>query len=476
MKKWYKKLIIATSIVSSTMIFPTIVLSAKTEKNNDYDFIINSELARVNRFDNNLHIVNFSNVITDLNGHKVLLISFDNMYSIVEIKNLITLETNWEDISQLSQKNNLFYVTTIGIVEKINSNQYKSVLSGEIYDYSNIKDFVLKLNFSRSADIKNEEIEKRESEIKSLTSSEITSEPKKLPYTIVNDAYIWRGSKEMFGSTPNISNLTEHAWWWLTRDTKAKIGYDLPREDEYPNVDKSSGWCCYHALANLLLYNELFKYPALFSDSEYKSYITYDSNPENKILYTSPIFKWNKFNDHPKNEEDRRTFAYFLHKLNNKNYHNFHGGNAGVSFNELYQKFVNNKEVKNKYQTFYSDNWNNSFRNAYKTIINDKLPVILTTADVDEEKYTRFNHAFVAYGYDKDTNQFLITNLWGGKRTSACLLSYYLMADYYSYFAIKPLSFSKTSDYFKPYFLYKGKRYNWQRIEDYIFYDQSANV
>ncbi|WP_426460969.1 putative cysteine peptidase [Mycoplasma hafezii] len=282
MKKIFKKLLIFSSLVSTTAAVPLATISAKVETKFNNNIVFGSELLRVNRIDNKDHKIEFTKTITDLNGHKVFLVCFDNIYSIIDTNSLITLETRWDNLLEFENNQNLFYIPTIGIVEKINNLQYKSVIDETIFDYEQIKDFIVNIDNSKSQFIKVDEYKKRQLELNDFSSFYRSFFVFPIdPYERVTDAYIWRGSKETFASTPNVSNLTEHAWWWLSRDSEQRIGYDEPRT--------GGGWCCYHELANLLLYNEIFKYPGLFSDSEYKRFITNDQNTDNKIRYSSQI-------------------------------------------------------------------------------------------------------------------------------------------------------------------------------------------
>ncbi|MFV8480889.1 putative cysteine peptidase [Mycoplasma sp. 653B] len=463
-------------LFSSAIFVPSMVGKVQNSADTENDIIIKSELARMNKIDKNIHIVNYTKIIEDIHKHKYLLICFDNMYSIIDLRYLISTETRWGDISQYQDLSNLTYVPSKGIFEKINNNSFLEISTKKYYSFEDIKDFEFTLYLPKDSFFKQEQLEKRRSEIKNLSRSSIPKNNEKPnPYAIIPDADIWHGSKRTFISTPNVTDLADHSWWWLTRDSYSRIGYDEDRADEYFDKKISSGWCCYNALSNLILYNELFKHDGLFSDAEYKRFITDDYNPDNLMRYTSPVWKWNKYNDVAATDSERKTFAYYLHQCNDKNYNNFAAGQTGWAFDQVYKRFIEGKKAKDLYQPIYSDTRSVAFKKGWEYITKYKIPVILTTVGV-KGNYNKFDHAFVAYGYDSDTDQFLITNLWGKKETNACLLSYYLGAYRYSMFTLYPVNYSDYHSFPKSYFKYKDSEYTWKEVEAHIIYDQSAKV
>ncbi|MFV8473998.1 putative cysteine peptidase [Mycoplasma sp. Z407A] len=418
----------------------------------------------------------FSKEINDIHNNKVLLIAFNSTYSIVDTNNFLTLETHWYDIWKYKNSENLIYIPTYGLFEKVLFDKVLNVETNLQYDINSFLVSTSQSDILHNLEFINEQKNKRIEDIKNsdLTlSSPYLIRGSESAYKPLDDSFIWLGSERTIYTEPFVSDLVEHSWWWLTRDSDQRIGYDEDRADEFFDKSVSSGWCCYNALANLLLYNELFKYKGVFSTDEYNNFITVDKNTENKLQYSSPVFKWNKYNDIVGKDEDRKSFPYYLHKLNNKNY-NFKSSETGEKLNELYNKFIISKSAKNSYESEYSDRKSKAFKYAWRTIINDKLPVILSVGGVKSDP--GFNHAFIAYGYDRDTDQFLVNNLWGDKKTSACLISYYIKADYYSYFTIKPKNFNNYYMYSDKYFTYENEKYNWRNIEDRILYDRDAKV
>ncbi|WLP85665.1 putative cysteine peptidase [Mycoplasma seminis] len=475
-KKILKTFLSTSVLISSAAIIPSMTTTISSSTDSENDLVIKSELARVNKIDKTVHIVKYTKVIEDIQKHKYLLICFDNMYSIIDMRYLISLETRWGDISQYQNSSNLAYIPSKGIFEKGNDNSFLEISTNKLYSFDEIKDFEFNLYLPKDSFFKQEQLEKRKSQIKELSRTTYRANNEKPnPYTVIPYAEIWHGSDRTFISNPNVTDLADHSWWWLTRDSASRIGYDEDRADEYFNKEVSSGWCCYNALSNLILYNELFKYDGLFSDDEYKTFITNDYNPNNLIRYTSPVWKWHKNNDNAPTDSERRTFDYYLHKLNNKNY-NFKIKESGWALNNLYNKFIKGKKAEKLYQPYYSDSWKYSFKKAWKYITKYKIPVILTAGNVNA-KYKKFNHAFIAYGYDSDTDQFLITNLWpSSPKTNACLLSYYLDAGAFSMFTLYPVNYTREHAWPKAYFKYKDSEYTWKQVETHIIYDQSAKV
>lgn len=77
------------------------------------------------------------------------------------------------------------------------------------------------------------------------------------------------------------------AWWFASRNNWASAEYI-----ENPDVSRDeSGLCEYVALANLLLYNQLFVSPTIFSDQTFHKYLGYD-NSNNSLEQSSPVNKF----------------------------------------------------------------------------------------------------------------------------------------------------------------------------------------
>ncbi|SJZ45461.1 putative cysteine peptidase [Mycoplasmopsis verecunda] len=472
-KKIFKILSLMLGITPIT-IAPSMTYQNKIEKEEyQNEFLIKTELARIERLDGNVHNVVFTKIIKDLNDRKVLLIAFNNIYSIVDISTLMSLETKWIDISEYKDNNNLFYIPIQGLFIKINGTDYQQIESKEIVKYNDIKDDYIRLYLEKDSFFKEQEYQNREEELKlKFNNDKSLIVDKRNPYTEIN-ASVHYGNEKLFISQPNVSHITPHSWWWLTRDNFSRMGYDDDRADEYFNKRISSGWCCYNALANLLLYNEIFKHPGkLFSNEEFNKYFTYELHNSNEPYYSSPIYRWNKFNDNASSDDERKTLVYNLHKLNNKNYNNFSIPNTGMNFNKLYRKFVEGKDTEKYYREVYSDSWWYTAHYVWEYITKRHLLVIMTTVNVDK-KYKSFDHAFVVYGYDNKTNQFLITNLWGNRETNACLINYQLWAGNYSFFTIIPQNYDESKAQHGKYFLYKGKHYDWKYIEEVMVYDNT---
>ncbi|MEX1815985.1 putative cysteine peptidase [Metamycoplasma hominis] len=210
--------------------------------------------------------------------------------------------------------------------------------------------------------------------------------------------------EDKLDTLPNISNMVKNSWWWATRNTMQKVGYvdQTFLSDKY---NDTSGLCEYVAISNILLYNELFNQSGIFTNEEFNDFFKYD-NYDDSIENSSPIFRYYQY-DHP----DYSLVAK-LWRLN-KRWLDFYAYN---SYTYPIDKFLNNKEAKNKYEYDYKKGA--YYYKATENIKNNN-PVIVSTA--------KTMHAFIIYGYDEETQMVLLNWLWGNN-DSIVLVNYWKLA------------------------------------------------
>ncbi|MFV8483459.1 putative cysteine peptidase [Mycoplasma sp. Z473B] len=422
-----KTFIIASSCILTSSVFATSFsqnVSNTNEYTNEFEFIKESETDRVNRLTNLDHKLLFTKEIEDLNGRKLCFFAFDkSVASIVDKSTLITLQTDFLDYKSISNKTNLIYLPADGVYERKDSNTLENVISKKNIEINSAVDNVLKLWFPKSSEIKNEQMAKRKLE-KSVKTKMRSNKFNETWNTYLNDN--WQPYDFKNQRVPGVSHITPNSWWWASRTGYKRIGYY-----DYEGHTNDTGACDFIAFQNLVLYNEIFNFSNIFTDELYNEYFTEDTY--NKIVpqknklgrYSGPVYKYayNQYNP----EILPKTLGHKLYELADYNHH-FWNGQTMV---KMFDKLVSGRRIKENYKTAtkYGGFWQ-----AYNTVRNQNRPAILAFGYVRES----WGHAFVAYGYDDNSDQFLVTSLWGQEKTSCTLISYYLHPVGSYYFDIIP--------------------------------------
>ncbi|WP_129693725.1 putative cysteine peptidase [Mycoplasmopsis columboralis] len=242
--------------------------------------------------------------------------------------------------------------------------------------------------------------------------------------------------------------LTNHAWWWFTRDTNKEVGYDELLTYESGNI-KRNGLCGYIAFANIVLFNHIFYDGNLMKESVYKNEITVEDYPENinnldhsssrKLNYGVPIFR-NHIDNFPRN-----SLANKLHGIVLKN------GTSAEDYDEMFNSIVNKSSFnKNFYKETY-DSW--LWYTSYKKSLIHSLTVEATPVLLGSSRY---HHVFVAFGYNPKTDEVIISTLWGNKsdiRIMKLSAIYTRTSDFYKLAPKNGMDHSKQQKLFK----YDGK-------------------
>lgn len=395
-------LAISASLSLPLLISPNISMKSETKVNqkdeNEYNFIKLSELKRIERIDGKRNNLVYSKIINSIFDKKYLFMQFRGIYSIVDIENFNSIEIRWDEIEQETfSKNEIVYVDAEGLyisngieLTSLNDNDcvikdYKELL---IQNRSKINS-ILKLDIG----IK----------IKNLYSrtEELLNKKIKDVYDRSNE-----GTNYNSANIANVSTLTPNAWWWATRDSTSKIGYDDLLNTNNGNVPPNkAGLCEYVAMANLFLYHELFTVDNLFDSNDWNYYINNRHDIVGGLEIIEPQFKYHYWL-HPEH-----SLTKTLYRLNNKEVNL----KTSLGYYKVYDQFVKNKSVRNKLWIYgqyfgYWQAWHN---------VKKGNPTILGVAT-----FNWFNHAMLAYGYDDRSDMFLVSYLWGSKKSTRVLHSY----------------------------------------------------
>lgn len=356
------------------------------------------------------------------------------MYSFVDLKTFVSLEIGWSNISAEKFYNkNVIYHPLFGLsfikhtyLFSLDKNENLGLIQTLIP-----KEFP-KLT-ENEKDIRIKSISKRKDELNNMTN-----ENEKKPIGRGYSPY----QSTIQANVANVSYKIPHWWWWASRDTFKKIGYD---DLSYSNKGKTDclncGLCEYVALSNLLLFHELFSASGVFTEEQYKMYIEKTYFYDNKVIEeSSPVFK-NYSYSNPDNSLVKLLYNY-TGKIQyiQQPYH----------FKTAVDKFMTNSTEKEKFDQLYKyggfyQAWNN---------VKKGIPVVLAVA----EMWGSLNHALLAYGYDDKSDAFLVNYLWGSNKTSKRLYSYYTYVWGSYFYALNPKSSVKHNP-LKKVFLFKGKKY-----------------
>ena len=433
-KKSNKKLLKYISLLCPTACIPAFLVSAKIklhenkmDAKNEVDFLINSETITINRITNNINTLIFYKKIYDTSQNEYLLLIYEKVNAIIDLKTYTTLEINWKKYDHSKIKNNvIFYFGTIGLFIKDGEN-FINIETNEIKNkemFYNVKTSNINCNSFQSLRDKN------------FKKRFILNNKKNSLYSINKNG----GSSNNFGDANwknnfeiNVSTQVKYSWWFATRNSYKSAGYD-----ELNGL----GLCEYVALSQLYLYTELFVQPNIFNNEQFSHYI--EINNDNSLTNSSPIFKYSVL------DENKKSLAYDLYKLGGK-YLNL---KSGVTYQNISQKFITSKETlhnlefPNKYGGYYR---------AWQSVKNG-IPAILGVAT-----FSGFNHALLVYGYDDETDMFLTSFCWGDEDSNKVLYSYYTGAWGSYYFAINS-RYTNTSK-FRKAFCYQNNEYTGEEID-----------
>ncbi|AKB10948.1 putative cysteine peptidase [Mycoplasmopsis synoviae] len=390
MKKFKKKInILLFSSISTTPFL--VALSMNIKENNS---LLDNEIKKIKSLIPEAENVIFHKEIQDIKNKKLLLIVFDNYYSVLDIDSNITIEINNTKVPIHLVNMNIIYGGFLGILT-INENKYFDVNNIEV-SYDDIEKAHITIDKNREKPSNNIKIRKKRSND-----------------TNNNYPYINYDYNGVF----KVSTTVPYSWWFASRDNKEKSGYvDLSFDITHSG---EKGLCEYVALSQLMLYNEIFIKSGIFSKEKFDFY-TKDSGYDKILENSSPVFRYHLYNK-PESSLAMTLFNNAGKKLNLK---------TGQLYETAIKKFINNNDEINKW------NFNHKYGGYKKTweYVKKGVPTILGVAPTGGFWP---NHAYIMYGYDDKTDMFLGSMAWGQKRTNSVLYSYYTSAWGSYYFNIE---------------------------------------
>nr|WP_161553272.1 hypothetical protein [Mycoplasmopsis felis] len=359
--------------------------------------------------------------IKDLYNRKLLVIATKSAYSIIDFKTLITLETRFETL-ELNNNANFIYIPGLGLYEEKDNNLI-NISNNEIFSKNHFIKNVLPINIPNDNQFINKQKEKREKEINTFSLYKSNAERPNFPKL----DYV--GNNKF-----NVSHVVPNAWWFSTRNNYEKSGY----------IDyQGNGLCEYVALSQLLLYNHLFVDSTIFSKLDYDKYFILKDS-EKDINDSSPVFRFAKHNLN--NENVDNSLAFTLFKEGGYNYDLKTSSVLWNTTEKILKNNINNWKLDGKYGGYYK---------AWE-YVKKGIPSVLTTALGDG-----YGHSYLVYGYDDNSDMFLVSECFPNKSYTTTLYSYWNFAWGSHFFTIESTKENKS---LKKLFSYKNKLYDGKEI------------
>ncbi|MDD7837797.1 hypothetical protein PUW86_02195 [Metamycoplasma hyosynoviae] len=348
-----------------------------------------------------------------------------------------------DTISYVQNTINRFFSTN----EKIN---YVKKINGDflLFQYDNYFAIIDK-NDNKIVEIKKGHIRKNKNYVYELlgdrTNSGNISDSDIKPASI-NENSFSPDSSDTLDKLPKISHMIRDAWWWASRDTQKRVGYTT--QDRLYDKYNKNGLCEYVAIANLLLYNELFKTSGLFNATEMNDYFDYEGEDDSELKRSSPTFRF--YDD----DNPDLSLVADLWRSNNRRTDIY----SYKSYYRAIKNFVKNKNVLKKYDFEYK--LGSYYWRTVENIKNNN-PVIVST-------YKTY-HSFIVYGYDEKSEMLLLNWLWG-LNDSIVLVHYSKLSNSGSIgkiiFTMKPKKEYENDT--KRHFRYKMKLYNGKEVGEML--------
>ncbi|AWX69681.1 putative cysteine peptidase [[Mycoplasma] anseris] len=426
-----KKLILNLSLIpllSLSMMSMHISYKEKNDKGlldkEEQHFLINSEIARIKRIIGlNIKYIGHK-IINGFLNEKYFFVITNKAVSIIDINTTVTIQVITTNDERFLNEN-VIYANNFGLLIERNNGKFESLLSNQIFSKEEIEKNILPLEISNDVEFIKNQRNKRKMEI-----STMNMDRRKYGTNLDYPKLSYYGKNKF-----NVSHVVPHAWWFATRNSDMETGYI---DFEYEDPNSKNGLCEYVALSQLLLYNHLFIDASIFSEDDFDKYI--QINWSRKLEHSSPVFK--HIIDANK-EAWQKLLPYKLYESNERHINLKNTKHYWTSVESIIGKNNLNWKLEGKYAGYYQA-WKN-VRNGY--------PVILGVAPFLNEKW--FDHAYLMYGYDDNSDMFLGTCCFGGE-TNIILYSYWTKAYGSYYFTLKSVgSYRKL----KENFFYKDRYY-----------------
>nr|WP_010321109.1 C10 family peptidase [Mesomycoplasma ovipneumoniae] len=153
----------------------------------------------------------------------------------------------------------------------------------------------------------------------------------------------------------------------------------------------------------MLEYAETFIASGIFTDAEIDRYFDIKNNYSHNLSDGVAEHKYYKYKKSKDKTTTYNSLPYQLFELNDK----YQDVKYASYFTSTLEKFLKGKEIKNHITTDYSANFMHS-SNPETFLLKNRMPVMVSFANFSG------GHNIVLYGYDPDTEKYLVNFGWSG--------------------------------------------------------------
>ncbi|WP_341490173.1 putative cysteine peptidase [Mesomycoplasma ovipneumoniae] len=381
-------------------LFEHIVIKADQNKTilnqQQLDFFIKASKAELFKKTNTTQDFLYHRVLRNIFDQPLLFLQFTNHYLIITLENYETNEiANSSFDKELFDKNNVVYIPGFSLHYQVDGDYFglvsKQKLNEKIVEViknqKHIYISVTKLNTEKNKAKKAEYFNYK------FRTKRGTANP--------GDIADKAGSvSNLFYFNIGISN----SWWFKAKDSYSKLGYI-----EYQGNSKKPGLCEYIAMSLMLEYAETFIASGIFSNEEIARYFDMKKNYSNNLSNGVAEHKYYKYKHKDKDKDiddgtsKYNSLPYQLFELNGRYQHVKYAS----YFTSTLEKFLKGKEIKKYITTDYSANFMHS-SNPETFLFKNNMPVMVSFANIAT------GHNIVLYGYDPDTEKYLVNFGWPG--------------------------------------------------------------
>ncbi|GAA5414939.1 putative cysteine peptidase [Ureaplasma ceti] len=386
----------------------------KKENNYNYNFLVKSAVSNINRITNRTNLVLFTKVINDVNDRKLLLIVFTGATTIIDLKTGLTLEIRFPGLPIIYENKNLIYGGCLGILQVLGHDKYCTINTKfpKIYNTEDLLKNIVEIRSDIKPSVIINEYKKRKDSIDNKLNKTLL-----LPTTLTSASFKPNHHLHIYYNKYGKFNITyqvPYSWWFASRGDIQSAGLIDTKCLGYKN---NEGLCEYIALANLMLYEQLFINSSLFTTGKFNEYfkLTYGNNI---IEDSSPIFKQYGFYN-PSLGLVYKLWEDANFKLDLTN---------GDVLKDSLIKFLKQENNSKAIHTWECNYKYGGYWRAWNSVTHG-IPCILGSAPFNfQSSYGWPAHAYTVYGYDTPTNCFLVTMNFGDYRDTSVLYSYYVGA------------------------------------------------
>lgn len=375
-------------------LFENIVIKADQNKTilnqQQIDFFIKTSKAELFKKTNTTQDFLYHRVLKNIFDQPLLFLQFTNHYLIITPENYETNEiANASFDKELFDKNNVVYIPGFSLHYQVDGDYFglvsKQKLDEKIVEViknqKHIYLSVTRLNTEKNKAKKEEYFNYK------FRAKRGSADPGDIADNAVQ-------VKNLYSFNIGLDN----SWWFKAKDSYSKLGYI-----EHQRGPGKGGLCEYIAMSLMLEYAETFIASGIFTDAEIDRYFDIKNNYSHNLSDGVAEHKYYKYKKSKDKTTTYNSLPYQLFELNGQ----YQDVKYASYFTSTLEKFLKGKEIKNHITTDYSANFMHS-SNPETFLLKNRMPVMVSFANFSG------GHNIVLYGYDPDTEKYLVNFGWSG--------------------------------------------------------------